>query len=42
MGEGVAIEDRNEGGSGERRKGGYDFTALLGATGDGKIEPAAD
>ena len=38
----VSILDRNEGGSEEMRKRGYDFSALLAATPDGKIEPAAD
>ena len=38
----VSILDRNEGGSEEIRKRGYDFSALLTATPDGKIEPAAD
>ena len=38
----VSILDRKEGGSEEMRKRGYDFSALLAATPDGKIEPAAD
>jgi len=38
----VSILDRNEGGSEEMRKRGYDFSALLAATPDGKIEPAAN
>ena len=38
----VSLLDRNEGGSEEMRKRGYDFSALLTATPEGKIEPAAD
>ncbi|MQG32964.1 MAG: orotate phosphoribosyltransferase [SAR202 cluster bacterium] len=36
----VSVLDRNEGGSEEMRKRGYDFAALLAATAEGKIEPA--
>jgi orotate phosphoribosyltransferase len=38
----VSLLDRNEGGSEEMRKLGYDFSALLAATADGKIEPSTD
>ncbi len=38
----VSLLDRNEGGSEEMRKRGYDFSALLAATPEGKIEPVAD
>jgi len=38
----VSILDRNEGGSEEMRKRGYDFLALLSATADGKIEASTD
>ena len=38
----VSLLDRNEGGSDEMRKRGYDFSALLAATPEGKIEPVAD
>ena len=38
----ISLLDRNEGGSEEMRKRGYDFTALLTATPEGKIEPASD
>ena len=37
----ISILDRNEGGSEEMRKRGYDFSALMAATSDGKIEPAS-
>ncbi|MCH8205693.1 MAG: orotate phosphoribosyltransferase [Chloroflexi bacterium] len=37
----VSLLDRNEGGSEEMRKRGYDFSALLAATPDGKIEPVS-
>ena len=36
----VSILDRNEGGSEEMRKRGYNFSTLLAATADGKIEKA--
>ncbi|MBL15575.1 MAG: orotate phosphoribosyltransferase [Chloroflexi bacterium] len=38
----VSLLDRNEGGSEEMRKRGYDFSALLAATPEGKIEPVSD
>lgn len=38
----VSVLDRNEGGSEEMRKRGYDFSTLLAATLDGKIEVAGD
>jgi len=38
----VSLLDRNEGGSEEMRKRGYDFAALLSATPEGKIEPSSD
>ena len=38
----VSLLDRNEGGSEEMQKRGYDFSALLSATADGKIEPSTD
>jgi len=38
----VSLLDRNEGGSEEMRRRGYDFAALLAATPEGKIEPVAD
>ena len=38
----VSLLDRNEGGSEEMRKRGYDFSALLAATTEGKIVPVAD
>ena len=38
----VSILDRNEGGSEEMRKRGYNFSTLLAATADGKIEKAGD
>ena len=37
----VSLLDRNEGGSEEMRKRGYDFSALLAATPDGKIGPVS-
>lgn len=37
----VSLLDRNEGGSEEMRKRGYDFSALLAATPEGKIEPVS-
>ena len=38
----VSILDRNEGGSEEMRKRGYNFSTLLAATAEGKIEKAGD
>ena len=38
----VSILDRNEGGSDEMRKRGYNFSTLLAATAEGKIEKAGD
>ena len=38
----VSILDRNEGGSEEMRKRGYNFSTLLAATAEGKIEKARD
>ena len=38
----VSILDRNEGGSVEMRKRGYNFSTLLAATAEGKIEKAGD
>jgi orotate phosphoribosyltransferase len=38
----ISLLDRNEGGSEEMRKRGYDFSALLAATPEGKIETVAD
>jgi len=38
----VSVLDRNEGGSEEMRKRGYDFSALLAATAEGKIEATED
>ena len=38
----VSILDRNEGGSDEMRKRGYNFSTLLAATVEGKIEKAGD
>lgn len=37
----VSVLDRKEGGSAEVKKRGYDFTALLAATPEGKIEPVS-
>ena len=37
----VSLLDRNEGGSEEMRRRGYDFSALLAAKPDGKIEPVS-
>jgi orotate phosphoribosyltransferase len=36
----IAVLDRNEGGSAEIRRRGYDFLALLSANGRGEIAPA--
>jgi orotate phosphoribosyltransferase len=38
----ISLLDRNEGGSEEMRMRGYDFSALLAATPEGKIETVAD
>jgi len=38
----VSLLDRNEGGSKEMRKQGYDFSALMSATAEGKIEAVGD
>ena len=38
----VSLLDRNEGGSEEMRKRGYDFSTLLSTTLEGKIEPSRD
>ena len=38
----VSILDRNEGGAEEMRKRGYNFSTLLAATAEGKIEKAGD
>ena len=38
----VSVLDRNEGGSEEMRRRGYDFATLLAATAEGKIEAAED
>ena len=38
----VSVLDRNEGGSEEMRRRGYDFSTLLAATAEGKIEAAED
>ena len=38
----VSVLDRNEGGSEEMRRRGYDFSTLLAATAEGKIEAVGD